>query len=69
MADNQPKTIDANMHNALIAQLVKQRDNALAECANVGAENTILKSIIQEHNQKADALAQEETKPSKKASG
>ena len=67
MAENQPQTIDANVHNALIQQLVQQRDDALAKCVNLGAENTMLKATIQQHNEKIEATAKEEAKAPKPA--
>jgi len=65
MAENQPQTINVNVHNALIHELVQQRDEALAKCVNLGAEVTMLKTFIKEHNEKADAIAEEEVKASK----
>lgn len=65
--ENQPQTVDAAMHQALIAELVEQRDKALAEAANKGAENRLLRAKIQQDAQAAQAAeAEPEDKKAKK---
>jgi len=65
--ENQPQTVDAATHQALIAELVEQRDKALAEAANKGAENRLLRAKIQQDAQAAQtAEAEPEEKKAKK---
>lgn len=60
--ENQPQTVDAAAHQAIIAELVDQRDKALAEAANKGAENRLMKAQMQ-REQEAQAAA--DTPPAK----
>ena len=60
--ENQPQTVDAAAHQAIIAELVDQRDKALAEAANKGAEHRLMKAQIQ---QAQEAQAAAETPPAK----
>lgn len=60
--ENQPQTVDAAAHQAIIAELVDQRDKALAEAANKGAENRLMKAQMQ-RDQEAQAAA--DTPPAK----
>jgi len=65
--ENQPQTVDAATHQALIAELVEQRDKALAEATNKGAENRLLRAKIQQDAQAAQAAeAEPEDKKAKK---
>lgn len=65
--ENQPQTVDAATHQALIAELVDQRDKALAEAANKGAENRLLRARLQQmQEEQAAAEAPAEEKKAKK---
>lgn len=65
--ENQPQTVDAATHQALVSELVEQRDKALAEAANKGAENRLLRAKIQQDAQAAQAAEVEpEDKKAKK---
>ena len=46
--ENQPQTVDIAVHQSLISELVEQRDKALAESANKGAENRLLRARLEQ---------------------
>jgi len=44
----EPQYVPLNAHSAIIAELVEQRDKALADCANKGMENRLLRAQLSE---------------------
>lgn len=49
----QPQYVPMGAHQAMIAELVEQRDKALADCANKGMENRLLRAQMSEQQKAA----------------
>lgn len=47
-------------HQALIAELVEQRDKALADCANKGMENRMLRAQLGQQQPEGDEVEAEQ---------
>ena len=63
--DTQPQTVDASQHQAIVAELIDQRDKALAESANRGVQIRMLQSQMQQAQQ-AEPAAEEKTPETQK---
>lgn len=63
--DTQPQTVDANQHQAIVAELIDQRDKALAESANRGVQIRMLQAQMQQAQQ-TEPAAEEKTSETQK---
>jgi hypothetical protein len=63
--DTQPQTVDAGQHQAIVAELIDQRDKALAESANRGVQIRMLQAQMQQAQQ-AEPAAEEKTPETQK---
>jgi hypothetical protein len=63
--DTQPQTVDASQHQAIVAELIDQRDKALAESANRGVQIRMLQAQMQQAQQ-AEPAAEEKTPETQK---
>ena len=63
--DTQQQTVDASQHQAIVAELIDQRDKALAESANRGVQIRMLQAQMQQAQQ-AEPAAEEKTSETQK---
>ena len=55
--NQQPQAVTIEAHQALVDELIQQRDEALASAANKGFENRMLKAQLQKMEQAQEAAA------------